>query len=310
LKKKKKKKRRALAHYAEYAFLRLVVFTCGGLSARWRMRLARMLGWTAAHFVPFRRRRALENLRIAFPDWEESDRSKLLPMIYAHQIAFGLEMAALSRLAPEEVGSNVVVPIRNGEVLEELRRSGKGFMIVCGHMGNWEWLAAYLVAAGYSLGGVAKPLHNPLTQRFVGSLRSRFGIRVFSTRGIQREMIRHLKAGGMLGLASDQDARRKGIFVPFFGREASTPIGAAWLAQRLGLPLLPIWVYRTPEGRFILECDEPIEADPSLPADAEIERLTRYHVEGLERAIRKDPAQYLWFHRRWKTRPKAEAADS
>ena len=120
------------------------------------------------------------------------------------------------------------------ERFDRVRSSGKGFIIVSAHMGNWEWSAALIPAMGLDTMASSKPQHNPLVERVLRSRRMRFGLKLAWTRKSPRKLIEHLKSGGVVGILGDQDARHRGIFVRFFGREASTAGGPAWLARRRG----------------------------------------------------------------------------
>ena len=153
---------------------------------------------------------------------------------------------------------------------------------------------------------LAKPLHNPLIERRVANARKERKYEVIYTRGDDlRSIIRIARQGRPLGFVADQDARRTGLFVDFFGRPASTFQGPAVFAHRLGIPLLFGTCCRTaPRGPFRMRFAPPILPDPKADREQEVARLTRAHVALLEQAIREHPEQYFWFHKRWKTRPR------
>lgn len=271
------------------------------------MALAVFVGRVAVRWIPVRRKVAEENLKIAFPELGTADRKKLLTQSYTTLIAGFLDMLAMCRSSKDEIIAGVQQPLIGGSKLDELRKAKKGFIIVSAHTGSWEWGGAYLASIGVDLADVAKPLQNPAADRFAAGLRGRFGIKMISTQDSSIRMVRHLKNGGALSLLSDQNARKGGIFVPFFGRAASTVTGAGYLAYRLGVPVLPVFGFRTDDGHIQGFVDDPIWADSSKPLASEVERITKKHVESLERFIRIHPGQYFWFHRRWKTRPPVEA---
>ncbi len=240
------------------------------------------------------------------------DIKAMLPLVYAHLIAFGLETFAMTRITPEEAFAAVELPPEGKEVLDRLKATGRGFVIVTAHAGNWEWAAACLrFVMGMEVASAAKPLHDPASERFIQGVRQRWGVQIVSTREDSRRSIATLakviREGGIVALVADQDARHSGIFVDFFGVPASTFTGPAWLAHRLDVPLVPFWGRRTPEGKLRYDCDEPIRPDSNADAETEIRRLTEYHVRSLEKIICADPAQYLWIHKRWKTKPKSSS---
>ncbi len=267
--------------------------------------MARSAGAIAARLIPVRRHEVREHLALAFPEATDAERRALLPDVYAHLVAYALEFCALIRdPSPAAVMRLVETPLSDDGWLERLWHAGRGYVAVTGHLGNWDWGGAFLAATGQALAVVVKRQHNPWTDRLIQATRQRLGMKLISTGDHPRRLVSHVRQGGAVAIVADQDAGRDGRFVPFFGREASTAAGAAWLAVRLGVPLLPVWTYRTETGKVRITADPPIEADPGADPEAEIDRLTRYHVACLEAAIRRAPAQYFWVHRRWKTRPK------
>src|SRR5690606_25000651 len=205
----------------------------------------------------------------------------------------------------EEIAARTVT-----EGLEDVRRvlsRGRGAVIVTGHLGNWEIGAASLAAQGIPLDGFAQMLGNPLVNRAVADARARLGMRVFDRRGAVARALRAVREGRAAGFVADQDARRAGVFVPFFGRPASTYRGPALVAIRAGVPLFLGIALRRPDGRYDVRIEE-IETDRSGPTDAAVLRLTAAFTARLEAAIRVAPDQYFWLHRRWKTRPPEELA--
>lgn len=274
------------------------------------MRLARWFGIFASRLIPIRRRQILENLSIAFPEWTDAQRAKLLRPTYTHMAALALETIAMDSMTPQDVIEAFETPFEGQEHFDRVRSSAKGFIIVTAHMGNWEWSGAFMPAIGIDVMASSKPQHNPLVERVLRSRRMRFGLKLAWTRKSPRKLIEHLKSGGVVAIMGDQDARHRGIFVRFFGREASTAGGPAWLAYRHDVPIVPMWANRTPEGKMRAFVDEPIWADRSAPIRDEIVRLTQYHVDSLERYVRRDPGQYFWAHRRWKTKPQEQDSES
>ncbi|MBI3817321.1 MAG: hypothetical protein HY286_01420 [Planctomycetes bacterium] len=273
------------------------------LSSKTRSRIASFFGHVAVRWIPVRRRVAEENLKIAFPEETPAGRRRILVESYTCLIAGFLDLLAMFRCSEKDILAGVEEPMDGVEKLNELRSSGRGFIIVTAHTGSWEWGGAYLASLGIDLADVAKPLENPVAERFTSTVRNRFRIKLISTRNFGLRAVRHIRGGGVLSLFSDQNVRKGGVFVPFFGRAASTSAGAGHLAYRLGVPVLPMWGCRTSDGKIRGFVDDPIWPDTSKGMDSEIQRITRLHVESLERFVRLHPGQYFWFHRRWKTQP-------
>lgn len=309
MKKKRKKKRRepgAFQRWLEHRLLVGAIATLGRLSTPTRFRTARLLGSFAARFVPFRRALLLDNLRRAFPNWSEADRRALLPGIYTNLFALGFEILGMEHLTREEIEAGVEIDPESKARIDMLGETGKGFVVMTAHFGNWEWVGAYMLALGYDVGIWAKPMHNQTTEALIRNQRERMGYSIFYTHQSPLRLFRHVKKGGIIAMLADQDARGEGIFLPFFNYPASTPTGPAWVAVKLGVPILPGFGFRTNDGRVRAWTGDIFYPDKSADEDAEIERALRHYNEQLERAIREEPTQFMWFHRRWKTRPKGE----
>lgn len=300
--------------WAESAALRAAIAMFGGMAPARRMRVARALGTFAARWVPIRRKVVEEQLLLAFPEMSSAERSAIVEKTYVHLVALGLEILALHGVSREGLADLLEMKEEDSPELRKLLDSGKGFVVVTAHMGNWEWGGAYFAGLVNGMAYAAKPMHDPVGEAFISGIRDRFGLKPVSTRESPRRMMGHLmrviRGGGIAALPADQDARRSGIFVDFFGHPAATFEGPAWLSYKLGVPLIPMFGARTPEGKLRYVWEPAIWPDTKADAKAEIRRITEYHVRALERAIRADPSQYLWFHRRWKTKPRPDEPNS
>ncbi|MHC5010238.1 MAG: lysophospholipid acyltransferase family protein [Planctomycetota bacterium] len=194
----------------------------------------------------------------------------------------------------------------------QLRRdilSGRGGLIVGGHVGNWELPAWSLRFLPVRARAVVRPIENPYIDRRAS--RDRGGaLGVIRKRGAVREILRTLRADDWVVLMGDQNAGRSGIFVPFFGLVASTYATPAVLAARAGVPVYMGACLRRRDGplRFDFHVrrlpDPPAGADPAEAG----RRLTAATMQVLETWVRMAPEQYNWVHRRWKSRPVGEAA--
>jgi KDO2-lipid IV(A) lauroyltransferase len=170
-----------------------------------------------------------------------------------------------------------------------------------GHYSNFELLGAW--AARFNpVDFVVRPLSNSGVERQIERRRAAAGVGCIRASDGVRRVYQALESGRWVAFLADQDARRQGVFVPFFGVAASTPVGPARIALRTGVPIIMGFVERRADGRFDLEVCEPIRIeDPEAP-DAAM-RLTAAHVAVLEERVRARPELWFWLHRRWKTRP-------
>jgi len=177
-------------------------------------------------------------------------------------------------------------------------------VVVTGHLGNWEVAGAALSARGIPLDVVAKGMANRRFGEDLEATRRRLGMRVVDMAVAPREVLRSLRAGRVVALVADQNAREQGIFVPFFGVPAATFRGPALFALRAGAPIFMGTCVREPgrPHRYRARA-ERIDVTASGDLDADVLRLTEAHTAALERAVRQTPEQYFWQHKRWKTRP-------
>jgi len=257
------------------------------------------LGWALAGRD---RRRTLEHLAIAFPGLDPAGRARVGRASFRHFGAMLGECLWLRSRGAAEVRE--VCDLEGWERIEQARGTGRPILILTGHCGNWELLAAALNVRGLGMAVVARELDDPGLQRSLLALRERFGTRtiVRGTPGAARDLLRTLRSGGALGMLIDQDTKVEGVWVDFFGRPAWTPVGAADIALRLGATVLPTFVERLPDGRHRARVEPPLEL-PAEPTAA-----TRAMTAAIEAQIRRVPEQWVWMHRRWRRRPDAPAA--
>ncbi|MFP4624379.1 MAG: lysophospholipid acyltransferase family protein [Gemmatimonadota bacterium] len=289
-----------LQHRVEYALVRLARAFDRMLGPRLSGALAARLGRLA--YRPFRVRADVvdEQLREAFPDREPAWRRRIARAAYEHLGREGMMLLRLSRL-----GRDDVIAATDVHGLDRLRaavEAGTGAVLMTGHFGNWEIGGASIAARGIPLDVVAQRQKNPLFDALITRAREQLGMTVIRKGGATKAALRSLERGRVVALVADQDARRRGVFVPFFGRPASTHRGPAVLALRSGAPVFMGTAARRAGGRYevtIREVPVPEAGDPEERAD----RLTADLTAALEAAVRADPGQYLWQHRRWKTRP-------
>jgi len=252
-----------------------------------------------------RARVARNNLAIAFPERSEAEREAILHAHYRELGRIASEYPSLPELVRAAEGE-VVAELGGREHLERIQREGRGALLLTGHFGNFELLGGWL-ARMHPLDFVVKPLSNPRVDRWLSDLRRRAGVGQIPLGAGVRAIYRSLRQNRWVALVGDQDARSAGVFVPFFGRPASTPRGPADLALRTGAPLIMGFASRMPDGRHRLEMEPPF-AVPERHDEAAVEELTARHTARLEAWIRKRPDHWLWLHRRWKTVPSSEGA--
>jgi len=292
--------RRRAQHRLEYGLVLGARGIDRVLGPRLSGRLAAAVGRFAYRRLGVRRRVVEEQLRHAFGDRDERWIRDVATAAYEHLGQEAMMLLRLSRLGRDEViAATEVVGL---EALRAAVESGAGAVLVTGHLGNWEIGGASVAARGVPLDVVAQRQANPHTDRLINRARERLGMTVIRRGGATKAALRSLRQGRAVALVADQDARSRGVFVPFFGRPASTHRGPAVLASRTGAPVFMGTAVRRADGGYrvtIRPVPMPVADDPEEQAD----RLTADLAAALESAVREEPGQYLWHHRRWKTRP-------
>ncbi len=256
------------------------------------------------------RRRSMENVRASFPGQPEKvyrrltrDSFRLLPFI-AVEFMLTPRLVRLNRLH-----KHFVLGDRLGEALKLLIAQEQGAVLVAGHYGNWEVVGYMLAVMGFSTTTVARPLDNPYLYEFVLGVREEKGHRIVDKIGAMAELPSVLEAKGAVGFTADQDAGKKGMFVDFFGRQASTYKSIGLLAMRHNVPVIIGFGRRLGyDFRFHIDCQDVIYPHEWKTQDDPLRYITQRYTRALENNIRGEPGQYLWLHRRWKTRPPGETA--
>jgi KDO2-lipid IV(A) lauroyltransferase len=254
------------------------------------------------HDLGIRRDIVDENLRTAFPDAGDEWIKRTRLAAYEH---LGREAAAMLRLSRLDENAVVerTVPV-GWDDLSEARSLGRGVILVTGHYGNWEIAAAAVASRGIPIGAIVRRQGNRLVDERLQQLRRKLGVETIYQGQAPSRVPRLLRSNGVVGIVGDQDARRSGIFVPFFGKPASTHRGPALFALRLGAPVFSCIARRLPGSDVRYEVrGERVQFERTGDLDHDVNALTAELARRLEKEIRLAPEQYFWFHKRWKTRP-------
>jgi len=290
------------SHRVETLLLKSVVSSLSRLS--WPA--ARDRGAALGAFVGrlgLRRDVARANLALAFPEQSQAWREHVLAEHYEELGRVAAEyprMAELAR-APRE---QVFGCWQGTEHARAALAMGRGMIFLTGHLSNFE-LAGAAVSREFPMAFVAKPLSNPGAEAWVSAIRHAAGLDVLPTHVGVRGVVKRVRAGGTVAMLADQDARRDGVFVPFFGRPASTPAGPAWFSLATGAPIVFCTCARATDGRLELRMSPALIPQGEASDPDAVRALTARHVALLEAAVRERPAQWFWLHKRWKTRPPA-----
>jgi len=290
-----------------YLFVRVSVGVVSALPQRWTLAAARAGAWIAWRLDARHRAIGRENLDHAFGDTlttEEKD--GIILGCYRNitqSVVEILHMRRLVRQGRERESLEIEGEARTRKALD----SSRAAIFVSGHMGNWEMLPIGTRLAAAPLHSIATPRRNPRLEAYIVRVRESLGQRIVLKRGAFREAMRFLREGKSIGALIDQNQRKAGVFVDFFGRKASTTHGPALLARRSGVPIVPSCIQRLPgTNRHRQVFGEPILPDGKADARKDVLRMTQEYTTWLEERIRETPELWLWVHRRWKTRPSEE----
>ena len=294
--------RHTVRHRVEFWTFRALSWTVAVLPERAALGLCSVLGWFVGVVLRVRRVDTDRHLEIAFPERDSAWRRRVARASYIH---FAREAAMTIRLAqmqPEEIVRRT--EIVGLEAFQDAAAAGKGAVMISGHLGNWEVAAASVAVRGVPMDVAAHLQKNPLFYRRMVERQDRLGLTVLVKNEAFRLVPQALAAGRIVALIADQNIRKRGVFVDFFGKAAATARGPALFALRTGAPVF-LGVAVRKQGypsRYRVIIERVRVEEGARGADA-IRDLTQQHVSILEARIREAPSQYFWQHRRWKTRP-------
>src|SRR5579875_600264 len=261
------------------------------------------LGMTAWLLVPRLRKVGRRNLELAFPERSAAERERILRASFRSlgwQLA---EFAQMSRYRAEQ--AKQFIRYEGLENYLAARAKGKGVLVLTGHLGAWELSSFYHSLCGMPLALVIRRLDNPLVDRFVNHVRSMHGNRVIHKDDFARGLLTAMHQGETVGILMDTNMTPpQGVFVPFFGVDACTASGLARVALRTDAAVLPgFLLWHDDERKYVLHFGPELTLVRTGNAAADIQANTALFAQTTEEYIRHYPEQWLWVHRRWKTRP-------
>jgi KDO2-lipid IV(A) lauroyltransferase len=243
---------------------------------------------------------ARENLKAAYGDaLAPAERERLVRACWRHFGRITFDALAFPRLDQGALGR--VLNVVGIEHAQRALAAGRGALIFSAHYGHWEAGAYAMGLLGIPFAVIARPLDNPLLDRRLVALRGGTGNAVIPKRRAIRETMRALAAGTAVAILIDQDARGDGVFVPFFGRPASTTPTLALLALRTEAPIVPVFARVEPDGTITVHVEPIVLTRPTGDREADVVRVTAACTAVVESWVRRNPEQWLWMHRRWKT---------
>ncbi|MBN1517031.1 lysophospholipid acyltransferase family protein [Candidatus Sumerlaeota bacterium] len=305
---KKRNSLRARAQYRlEYAAFRLTAAVLSRIPFHIALKLGAGLGGFCFRVLGIRKKIVMQNLQRAFPGKSEAWRRDTALRHFRNAGMLAVEVMLLRDIAnlPEAEFSRRIE--LHGE--EHLRALGWGeqpYVMCTAHTGNWELDGIFAGRREMNFSALVKRIHNPHLDRWINDARQCTGTRTIYLKKI-KSVYRHVRdSRGGICFLNDQDARKQGEFIEFFGRPASTFAGPAFFALKFGIPFVPIFQYRRPDdpARHVIVVQPPIQPPEQLQQDEQLHYLLIEFNRRLEDFIREHPDQYFWMHNRWKTQPK------
>jgi Kdo2-lipid IVA lauroyltransferase/acyltransferase len=264
------------------------------------------IGMAAFHGLGRLRRVGVLNLRLAFPEMPEVERERILRSVYQNLGALLAEFCLMPCYTSETASG--FIRYEGLENYLAAREQGKGVLVLTGHLGAWELSSFYHSLMGMPMGMVIRRLDNPLVDEFVNEIRCQHGNRVIHKDDFARGLIASMRAGETVGILMDTNMTPpQGVFVPFFGVQACTASGMARIALKTGAAVVPgFLLWEESEKKYVLRFGKELEVVHSGDPERDAVTNTAVFTAAIEGMIRQYPEQWLWMHRRWKTRPPGE----
>lgn len=265
----------------------------------------RLLGKFREH-----RNRAELHIRTSFPDMPPHDVERIALESMQQLCMMAVELILSPRLITRWTWHDYVDTRNLAEAIRALS-DRRGCILITGHYGNIEVLGTTLATIGFDMTAVMRPLDNPYINRLLTRRRAHSGLKLLDKGGATQHAADILESGGALAFIADQNAGRKGIFVDFFRRKASTYKSIGLLAMRFEVPIVVGCARRVGRDfKYEMHVNRVIQPEEWADQEDPLRWVTQAYTSALEALIAEDPGQYLWIHRRWKSRPKGERVDA
>jgi KDO2-lipid IV(A) lauroyltransferase len=295
-----------LRQHVEYWFVRVLIGFLGALPRAMARALGAGIGALAFHLLARLRVTGLRNLQLAFPQQSPAWRLTTLRATYrmlGWQLA---EFCQMRHYTPENTRD--LIRYEGFEHFAQAEAEGRGVMIVTGHLGAWELSSFYHSLMGHPMSMVIRRLDNPRVDTFVNAMRCLHGNRVLHKDDFARGLLGAMREGRSVGILMDTNMTPpQGVFVPFFGMPACTASGLVRVATKTGAPVIPgCLIWHQDEHKYVLHFYPRVPMQVSDNPEADALENTARCTAAIEHVIRQYPEQWLWLHRRWKTRPPGE----
>ncbi|MDO8525592.1 MAG: lysophospholipid acyltransferase family protein [Candidatus Omnitrophota bacterium] len=290
-----------IRRYFIYYIGRMIAFIFTVIPLKIGLAIASALGTFVFYILPRYRDLTIDNLRSAFgSEKSDAELKDIAKRVFQNLGKNAVELVNLPRF--NKARMDKFVRFANRERLDRAYEKGKGVIVLTAHLGSWELMAAALREYGYPGVTIGRRIYFKKYDDFLNKLRKSRDVEVIYRDDSPRKMLKTLKKNWIVGIVADQDVDSvDGVFVNFFGAQAYTPIGPAALAKASGAVLLPVFIIR--EGAWhTIAIDEPVELRNTGDKEADLIYNTQKWSYVVESYIRRYPDQWVWMHRRWKTK--------
>ena len=303
---KKNRKRNVVPDLLGYVALRIGIFILFRFSVEANLRFARWLGRLMWKHYHRGRIRALDNLRAGFPEKDQAWYEQTGRRSFEQIVMLIIDIFFTRRLVNRENWHKYTRYI-NIERPKWMMQGDRGLLLITAHYGNFEFLGYMIGLFGFNLYSIARPIDNPFINSYLLRLRKHTGQKIIDKKGAAGKIEQIIDEHASIGFIADQDAGKKGVFVDFFGRKASTYKSIGLMALQYNMPVVVAACRRVGDAFFFeIEVNRMIMPEEWADKDDPLAWVTQEYVKATEEFIRKDPSQYWWLHRRWKHRPRQE----
>lgn len=308
--KKKKKKHNPIKDYLIYILVRTLCVVVHIFSIETNLNTARFFGRLLWKYYHRGRNRALDNLRASFPEKSEDWIQRTGKESFQQLAMFAMDLVVVPRLVRKQNWRDYS-RYKTTERAKWLMQERRGLLMITAHYGNFEIVGYLLGLFGFNVYSIARPLDNKHLSRYLYGLRERVGQKIIDKKGAAKLMPKITSTGATLCFIADQDAGRKGVFVDFMGRKASTYKSIGLLAITNNIPI-GVGYSRRIGNRFFFEItvNRIIMPDEWADKDDPLTWVTQEYSKAIEQFVREDPTQYWWLHRRWKSQPRIKEPKS
>ncbi len=267
----------------------------------WALAWGRGAGWFFGSIIRYHRRSAVEALTRSFPEKTPAEICRLVGRMYGNLGMNVIELFRLESLPDAQI--RTLIQLEGEENIRAALEHHKGVIVLTAHIGSWDLLCTIAPRLGYPLTVISKDIKGKALNNYWMETRARFGLKFVPAHNAYRQCLAALKKNELVGFIMDQNMiRTEGVFVDFFGRPACTTPGLAFMSAQSRAPVIPVFMVRQEGGRHVAKILPALEP----PADREPETIRRFTQECtriIEQAVREHPDQWIWLHRRWRTKP-------